>query len=166
MFKFWNQPSADTHPLHPTHNGKTESDAVSVQNPQNPSRRQCSNCRTQLLTKPSFNCKICDYFLCAACNMSYDHPVHIQHKLNRACNTIPNLGSSWRCNVCCIIASDYVCRYRCIPCDFNICEECFAPKLHPFHKHRLTKTDVRHVYVSGHGQWFCDYCRNNNGPGN
>lgn len=153
---------SSTHPLHLRHTGRTESDAVAVGRP---SEKSCSNCFGPLsvFEKPPFHCNQCDFTICAACDKPRRHPVHPNHLLY-----LTRPISPWRCDVCkreSGYLQDVQC-YHCEPCDFHLCKKCFPVLKSSLHEHTLQRTDVTYVYYESKGEWACDVCRHNNGPGN
>lgn len=151
---------SDTHRLHPQHTGRTESDAVAVSQ----STHVCSSCLEPLsqYEKTPFHCNQCDYIVCTMCDAPRPHPVHPNHLLYLVTPT-----KSWRCDVCKrpnSEISEIVC-YHCEVCDFHMCKNCSGDINSQLHQHTLLRTDVRSVYIQSNGNWACDICRNNNGPG-
>ena len=150
-----------THRLHHQHTGRTESDAVAVA----PARvKGCSSCLEPLsqTEKPAFHCNDCDFTVCQSCDKPKSHPVHPNHSLYYISPT-----SSWRCNVCKRKggnASETLC-YHCEQCDFYLCKNCYTGVNTLLHPHTLYRTDVRYVYHQSRGDWACDVCQKNNGPG-
>ena len=152
-----------THPLHLTHSGKNENDAVAVADTTEP---RCSNCQQQLFSlTPAFICQLCNFLICCACDRGHRHPVHDQHKLY-SINPLKGSIGSWRCSVCKIASAVETHCYHCPICVFSMCKTCFVSVTYPLHGHPLIRTDVRNVYHETLGEWCCDNCSNNNGPGN
>jgi ribosomal protein L37AE/L43A len=149
------------HRLHPVHTGRTESDAVSVAQA---SEKACNSCLEPLsqTEKPAFRCDQCDYTVCKSCDRPKSHPVHPNHNVYYITPISP-----WRCDVCKrdnASIQEIQC-YHCEECDFHMCKPCYAGVNSLLHHHTLYRTDVRFVYHHSHGDWNCDICRNNNGPG-
>lgn len=152
-------PTGPTHRLHRHHTGRTESEAVAVA-----SRREkaCSSCSEplSLLDKPAYHCNDCDYIVCHSCDKPQSHPVHPSHNLFLISPT-----TAWRCNVCKVTNSQETPCYNCEQCEFYLCKNCFARINTLLHAHSLYRTDVRYVYHQSQGDWACDVCQKNNGPG-
>ena len=152
---------SSTHRLHQRHTGRNEADAVAVAQG---NVEACSSCREPLspLERPAFYCNECNYTVCNACDKPKSHPVHPVHDLY---STTPIV--QWRCDVCKRSSSDIedLQCYHCEECSFYLCKKCFDSVNSPLHAHTLYRTDVRYVYHQSNGDWLCDVCRNNNGPG-
>ena len=150
---------ATTHRLHRVHTGRTESDAVAVA-----SEKACSSCLEPLsqLEKPAFHCNQCDYTVCGACDKPKSHPVHPNHGVFYITPISP-----WRCDVCKLSSENIqeIQCYHCEQCGFRICKKCYTGVSSPLHVHGLYRTDVSYVYHQSNGEWTCDVCSNNNGPG-
>ena len=155
----------DTHPLHSVHTGRNECDAVLVDQA---ARQTCSQCQSEIFTRnPAFYCRLCDFKLCRGCDKGSQHPAHVQHSLYYL-DPSQKYGGTWRCNICKKSCQDMgeTCCYHCPVCKFDICKNCFSPVNRPLHEHCLIRTDVRYVYHQSNGEWCCDICGHNNGPGN
>ena len=87
------------------------------------------------------------------------HPDHQAHHITPI--------SPWRCDIC-KRESDNIQEnqcYHCKECDVHMCKECFSGINSLLHHHMLYRTDVRSVYSQSNGEWECDVCGKNNGPG-
>ncbi|XP_046846112.1 zinc finger protein 62 homolog isoform X2 [Xenia sp. Carnegie-2017] len=149
------------HRLHPECTGRVEADAVSVERART---KICGSCSKHFVQgeRPAYQCLACDFYVCVNCERPIYHPAHPENALYL---TIKK--SSWRCDVCRKSSIDLKDKrfYSCDESYFKMCVDCSKEIRTTLHPHPLLHTDTRYTYPQTNGEWNCDICRNNNGPG-